>query len=102
MIWQYIRSRLTAHAARDAADNAEMEARLDWAIAKAADGWKEWSHSPPDGDVRWVECARYDWSAARVIDVNVPRAHMNVAGLWWWPWTGPEIEGDVAEGEPTP
>jgi hypothetical protein len=86
---------------RDAAARFETDYREweTWDDQAKKDGFHMWEYTPPPHG-SWIECRRREWTTSRVWQENGGSPWMNVRDLWWRPWTGETIEGDIIDAPP--
>ena len=75
----------------------QLRAWDDWSSRRKAQGYHCWQwQRPPTG--AWIECTRREWNTVKVWQSGNENPYLNIADLWWRPWEGETISGDIIEG----
>jgi hypothetical protein len=85
--WQMRRDRQAKDALRE---------WFDYDRKAETEGFVLWTARHPEPGT-WIEAQRREWPARRAWQSGNERPWFNVGGLWWRPWHGETIEGDVID-----
>jgi hypothetical protein len=71
-----------------------------WSNAMMADGWRQVGHTDHPARHDLVEITRFGWDKRpQVVNWSDLPRQMNIYGLWWRPWRGEKIEGEIIDVE---
>lgn len=79
---------------RRAPDTTVSDQIAAWEREMRSAGWRHWLYEPPV-TYPLVEVHRREWAQPKLCNIDQINPMMNIGDLWWRPFYGPLLKGDV-------